>query len=198
MLSKGFGNKNMEKYTQAEKTFLLKLARNTIEFYFANHAKMEIDESEVISENLKRKRAAFVTLTQNGSLRGCIGSINPEMPLYEEIIDKAYAAAFRDLRFPALAKDELPKTKIDISILAVPEPLYYRDYQDLLAKIDSGKDGIVLKKNSFSATFLPSVWREINDKEEFLSSLCHKAGLPLDAWKQNAEILIYRTIEFSE
>jgi AmmeMemoRadiSam system protein A len=145
-----------------------------------------------------RKRAAFVTLTQNGVLRGCIGSLEPELPLYKEIIDKAYAAAFRDLRFPALAEDELRNTLIDISILTVPQPLFHNDYQDLLAKINLGKDGIVLKKNGFSATFLPSVWKEINDKEEFLSSLCHKAGLPIDAWKNNAEVLTYRTVEFSE
>ncbi|MFA6271892.1 MAG: AmmeMemoRadiSam system protein A [Patescibacteria group bacterium] len=188
----------MEKYTREEKKFLLRLARDTIEFYFANHDKLTINVSTVISENLMRKRAAFVTLTQNGVLRGCIGSLEPELPLYEEIIDKAYAAAFRDLRFPALAEDELKKTQIDISILAVPQPLSYYDYQDLLAKINLGKDGIVLKKNGFSATFLPSVWKEINDKEEFLSSLCHKAGLPTDAWKKDTDIFTYQTVEFSE
>lgn len=195
---KEFGNKDMERYTPEEKKFLLKLARRTIEYYYTKHAKLVIDQSEIALDNLLRKRAAFVTLTKEGALRGCIGSLEPEFPLYEEVIDKAYAAAFRDLRFPALEERELSETVIDISILTVPQPLAYRDYHDLLSKINFGKDGIVLKQNGYSATFLPSVWKEINDKNEFLTNLCHKAGLPLDAWKNGAEIFTYQTVEFSE
>lgn len=188
----------MERYTQEEKSYLLRLARKSIEYYFSNHKKLEIDEKEIISRNLVRSRAAFVTLTIDGILRGCIGSLEPEMPLYKEVIDKSFAAAFRDLRFPALEENELSKIKIDISILTIPQPVNYNDWHDLLDKISIGKDGVVLKKNGYSATFLPSVWREINNKEEFLASLSHKAGLPIDIWKNDAEIMTYQTVEFSE
>lgn len=188
----------MEEYSQNEKIFLLKLARKTIRHYFDTGNKLVVSDSEIILENLKRKRAAFVTLIQKGSLRGCIGSLEPELPLYEEVIDKSFSAAFRDPRFEPMAERELKITKIDISILTVPQPLVFNSYGDLLSKIKIGKDGVVLKKDGYSATYLPSVWKDIKDKEEFLSGLCHKAGLALDAWKQNAEVLTYQTVEFSD
>ncbi|MBU1074642.1 AmmeMemoRadiSam system protein A [Patescibacteria group bacterium] len=188
----------MEEYSKGEKEFLLKLARRSIEYYFDTGDKLTISESEISSENLKRKRAAFVTLTQNRNLRGCIGGLEPVLSLYEEVIDKSFSSAFRDLRFQPLSEKELGTTKIAISILTVPQSLSFNSHPDLLAKINPGKDGIVLKKDGYSATYLPGVWKEIKDKEEFLSSLCHKAGLPLNSWKWNAEILTYRTIEFSE
>ena len=197
LVLKEFGN-NMEEYSQSEKTFLLKLTRKTLEHYFKTSDKLEITESEISTENLKRKRAAFVTLTIDDSLRGCIGSLEPELSLYEEVIDKSFSAAFRDLRFQPLREEELGNTKIDISILTVPQSLSFKDNEDLLLQINAGKDGVVLKKDGYSATYLPSVWREINDKKEFLSSLCHKAVLALDAWKHDPEVSTYQTIEFSE
>lgn len=188
----------MEEYTKEEKDFLLKLTRRTIEHFFDAKEKLKIADEEVPFDQLKEKRAAFVTLTQNNNLRGCIGSLEPAIPLYEEIIDKSFSAAFRDPRFIPLAKEELAKTKIHISILTVPRPLSFQDQQDLLRKLIPKKDGVVLKKGINSATYLPKVWEELPAKEDFLTSLCHKAGLPIDTWKKKIEVLTYQTVDFSE
>lgn len=188
----------MVEYTQQDRQFLLNLARKSIKHYLNTGKKLEISESVISTERLKQKRAAFVTLTQNGNLRGCIGSLEPQIPLYEEIIDKALSAAFKDSRFFPLAREELAKTKIHISILTVPEPLSFENHKELLQKLIPKKDGVILKKGLRSATYLPKVWEELSDKEEFLSSLCHKAGLSLSAWKEGIEVLIYHTIDFSE
>lgn len=187
-----------EEYSQEEKIFLLKLACQSIERVFNNEGKLELSNAEITSENLKQKRAAFVTLTQNGNLRGCIGSLEPEIPLYQEIIDRAFSAAFQDPRFLPLSKEELPKTKISISILTIPKPLEFKNQQELLEKLVPKRDGVVLKKGFNSATYLPKVWEELPDKEDFLSSLCQKAGLDANAWKNNLEVQTYQSIDFSE
>lgn len=188
----------MKEYTAKEKDFLLKLARQSIEHLFGSGGKLELSESEIPFSKLKEKRAAFVTLTQNGGLRGCIGSLVPELPLYQEIIDRAFSAAFQDPRFVPLSKEELPKTKISISILTIPEPLEFKDSQELLEKLVPQRDGVVLKRGLNSATYLPKVWEELPDKEDFLSNLCQKAGLEPDAWKGHLEISTYQSIDFSE
>jgi len=188
----------MEEYTQSEKDFLLKLARKTIEHFLATGEKLEPLDSDIPFEKLKEKRAAFVTLTQDGNLRGCIGSLEPQIALCEEIIDKSLSAAFKDPRFSPLAREELVKTKIHISILTIPQPPSFKNYEELLEKLTPKKDGVILKKGFNTATYLPKVWEELPQKQEFLSSLCHKAGLSSDAWKQDIEVWLYQTIDFSE
>jgi len=188
----------MKEYTTEEQKFLLKLARQSIEHAFNNGGKLQLSDADIPSEKLKEKRAAFVTLTQEGNLRGCIGSLEPELPLYQEIIARAFSAAFQDPRFLPLNPEELPKTKISISVLTVPKPLEFQDYQELLNKLTPEKDGVILKKGLRSATYLPKVWEELPNKEQFLPSLCQKAGLESDAWKGNIEVLTYQTIDFSE
>lgn len=188
----------MDEYTKKEKDFLLKLARKSIEHYLATGKKLEIKEDKVPFENLKQKRAVFVTLMKNGDLRGCIGCLEAKIPLYQEVIDKAIGAAFQDPRFLPLGREELDNTKISLSILTWPKTLVYKGSNDLLQKLIPLKDGVILKKGFNGATYLPEVWEQLPNKEEFLESLCQKAGLPSDAWKQNPEISTYQTIHFSE
>lgn len=166
---------------------LLKLARNAIESYFS---KKELKVSPEIIKKYSEKKACFVTLTKNNQLRGCIGSLQPRQELYKDVIDNARNAAFQDPRFSPMEKSELDKIKIEISVLSIPKKLEFKDDKDLLKKLTK-KEGVIIKKEFYSATYLPQVWKELKDKEEFLSSLCMKAGLSEDAWKEKIEVFTY-------
>ncbi|ACN99406.1 conserved hypothetical protein [Sulfurihydrogenibium azorense Az-Fu1] len=186
--------------SEEEGKFLLKLARKSIEYYLTYRSILPIDERDIPFDNLKRKGASFVTIeTKYGNLRGCIGSIIPYRPLYEDVVHNAVSAAVSDPRFPPLTLEELPNVKIKVSVLTYPKPLIYKDWKDLLEKLKPFEDGVIIKYKNHSATFLPDVWEEIPEKELFLSHLCLKAGLPPDFWKTGLlEVYTYKTIRFSE
>ncbi len=172
---------------------LLKVARDAIESRL-NNKNLKI--SEDINKKFGVKQACFVTLTLNGELRGCIGSLYARQELWKDVVDNAINAGFSDYRFSALSIEELSRIKIEISVLSVPQKLIFKDSEDLLRKIDT-KMGIILMKGNYSATFLPQVWEQIDSKERFLQQLSLKAGLPKDAWK-NSEIMFYRVESVEE
>jgi|WetSurMetagenome_2_1015567.scaffolds.fasta_scaffold316494_2 AmmeMemoRadiSam system protein A len=172
---------------------LLNLARKTIKSSFEHK---EPEMSKEIKEKFSKKQACFITITKNGQLRGCIGSLQPTRELYKDVVENSVSAAFHDPRFPPLEKEELNQIRIELSILSVPEKLEFKDEKDLLNKINK-KMGIVLKKGSFVSTFLPQVWDELPDKVEFLEHLSRKAGLNKDAWK-TAEIYFYEVKKIKE
>jgi len=179
--------------------YLLALARQTIVDYFEAGEKIKIDEDNLPEKTLSKKRATFVTLTKNGQLRGCVGSLLPKKKLYEDVINNSLMAAFGDNRFPAVEKHEIADIKIEISILSLTKPYHHESLNDLFDKIIPHEHGIVLQKDYFQATFLPQVWEDIPDKEQFLSALSQKAGLAADAWRdQDCEIFYYTVEKFSE
>jgi len=180
--------------TNQDKQNLLLLARRTIDFYLENHRLPSAEDLDVpVTDAIKVSRAAFVTLTKNSELRGCIGDVFPRQPLYESVIANAINAAVNDWRFPPVAKDELAKIKIEISVLTVPAPI--GSYN----QIRLGTDGVVLKKAGRSALFLPQVATEQKwTLEETLTHLSLKAGLSADAWKQDAGFLTFQAEVFGE
>lgn len=159
---------------------LLKLARESIKSELEGK---ELKVSESLGKKYSEKKACFVTLTINGDLRGCIGSLEARQELWKDVIGNARSAAFRDPRFYELTEKELEKVKIEISVLSKPEKIVYNNVEDLLFKIKPKKDGLIIKLGFYSATYLPQVWEQISIKEEFLESLCRKAGLSGDFWK---------------
>ncbi len=191
--------KDINEISEEEGQGLVYLAKEAIK----NHLETGkiIDLKEVPYENWKKKGASFVTLERRdtGQLRGCIGSILPFRPLYQDVISNAIAAATKDPRFTPVSLEELPYLRTKVSVLSYPQPLEYTDYKDLLNKIEPFKDGLILKLGNYQGTFLPDVWEEIPDKEKFLSHLCLKAGLPPDCWiNYHPEIFVYRTRVFSD
>jgi len=177
----------MEKEIQ---DYLLAVARNAIA---KELGKEEIKVKRPGAEVLGEKRGVFVTLESGGRLRGCIGNITPVYPLEEAVQKNAVSAAFDDPRFAPLSEEEFSDIDIEISVLTVPEKLEYKDADDLLVKLEVGKDGVVLKKGYYEATYLPQVWDEIKEKKAFLGSLCMKAGMPADEWRKGElEVLTYR------
>ena len=120
-------------------------------------------------------------------------------PIFQDVIDSVLAAAFEDNRFLPLQQNELQTVSIEISVLDIPEKLNYFSVNDLLEKLIPFVDGVIIQKNNKSATYLPQVWEEISTKEDFLSSLCLKAGLPEDEWeKGDLEVWVYKVESFSE
>ena len=167
--------------TDLSKQFLLKLARQTIEHYFTTGKILET--TTPADHELLEKRGTFVTLTKNGLLRGCIGHIEPIQEIFKDVMDNALAAAFEDSRFNPLERWEMGDIEIEISILTQPQELVYTSVDDLLNKLQPLRDGVIIEKRRYGATYLPQVWEEFENKEVFLSSLCEKAGLPVDEWK---------------
>ncbi len=161
--------------TKAEKDELLSLAKSTIINYVMHGKVLEID---VKDSRLKANSATFVTLNRHGNLRGCIGNIQPVMPLYKSVIRNAIAASSKDYRFSPVSKEEVKDMEIEISILSPFEPL--KDIRN----IEIGKHGLFLVKGQNSGLLLPQVAAEFKwDKNTFLENLSLKAGLPKDAWK---------------
>lgn len=181
-----------------DRRYLLSLARQTIASLLEGRNPPEIDLGSV-SEDLRRPGASFVTLTMDGELRGCIGSIEARRPLVLDVRENAIAAAFHDPRFPPLSRRELDRTHIEISVLTLPQPLEYADYVDLLTRLRPGVDGVIIERGWHRATFLPQVWEKLPDPREFLAHLCLKAGLPPDDYRRpGLRVYTYQVESFEE
>lgn len=148
---------------------------------------------------LDNKQGLFVTLHKRGDLRGCIGTIEPVKALRQGICDNAVFAAFNDTRFSPLTPGEFHEVDIEVSLLSIPEPLEFTTTEELLDGLKPGIHGVIIKKESASATFLPQVWEQLPRVEEFLSQLCLKAGLSSTAWKNKGlAVFTYAVQCFSE
>ena len=177
---------------QEERKELLKIARETVRSFLI---KGEIPQFKVSSEKLKEKRGVFVTLKKDGYLRGCLGSLQPIMPLYQAVAKMAISSAFEDPRFPPLNLEELEKVNFEISVLSPLKRI--KSWQE----IKLGQDGVLLVKNGRSGLFLPQVAKEFNwTLEEFLSHLCQeKIGLPRECWREeDAQIYVFSAEVFAE
>lgn len=147
---------------------------------------------------LKQPGATFVTLTKQGQLRGCIGSLQAHRPLLADIHANAVAAALYDPRFYPLEKEELQQTHVEVSLLTAPEPLPFTDEADLLQKLVPFEDGIIITCGQHRATFLPQVWEQLPDPRQFLTHLKQKAGLPSDTPIELFTVQRYRVQKWKE
>jgi AmmeMemoRadiSam system protein A len=176
--------------TDEQKRFLLKLARDTIWAALNNESKPRV---EVKDEVLTKPCGAFVTLHKYGQLRGCIGSLIGEKPLFLTVQEMAISAAFQDPRFPPLTKEEFSEIEIEISVLSPLQRI--TDVE----QIEVGKHGIFLVKGFYRGVLLPQVATEYGwDRYQFLDHTCMKAGLPPGCWRSGAEIYIFSAEVFSE
>ncbi len=173
-----------------QQIFLLELAREAITLFLKSKKTPKV---KVKDSTLKDKRGAFVTLKVKDELRGCIGYPLPIKALYETIIDVAVSAATQDFRFQPLTLEELPKTRIEISVLSVPQPV--KDIKE----VEVGTHGIIVSKGPNKGLLLPQVPVEWDwDLETYLSHGCLKAGLAEDEWKKGAQIEVFTAQVFSE
>jgi AmmeMemoRadiSam system protein A len=147
---------------------------------------------------LKAPGAVFVTLTRNGELRGCIGSLQARRSLEEDVVENARMAAFGDPRFAPLTVEELDDTRIEVSVLSPPEPIAFSDEADALDKLRPGIDGVILEYGHHRATFLPQVWQQLPEPRRFLAQLKRKAGLPADFWDEGVRLYRYTVEKYEE
>jgi uncharacterized protein len=142
--------------------------------------------------------ASFVTLMQDGELRGCIGTVQAHQSLLADIKRNAISAAMHDPRFQPLTRNELATVRIEVSLLSTPQPFDFSDEKDALAKIRPGIDGVVFEYGPYRSTFLPQVWESLVQPQQFLAALKLKAGLPGDFWAEDVKLSSYTVSKWRE
>jgi hypothetical protein len=178
--------------SQAEKDELLRIARKSVET--AVGQKKLYEPPATAFESLLQERGAFVTLTKNGDLRGCIGYVAPFKPLYLTVRDVAAFAAVQDHRFAPVAATELPELEYEISVLS---PL--RRVLDV-QQIRVGTHGLVVRNGEHEGLLLPQVPVEQHwDRATFLREACRKAGLRPEAWREpDTDVFLFTALVFGE
>jgi len=164
------------------------LARFAIEFFLKTGRPPAV-EPLTVEEDLKEKKACFVSLYVGGQLRGCVGTVEADKPLYQQIIKYSIESAVHDWRFSPLAEKELKDLKIEVSVLT-PLSRYKPDSSEaLLNYLKEKKPGVLIKFAGRQALFLPQVWEKLAEPSEFLKELCLKAGVAAKSWEE-------KTVEF--
>ena len=150
-------------------------------------------EAHELRGELGEPRASFVTLTIDGELRGCCGTLEPMRPLLLDVWSNAQASAFRDSRFPPLTAREWRWSSLEVSLLTPCERMAVSTEQQLLLELVPGRDGLVLEWRGTRATFLPKVWEHVAGPRDFLRRLKEKAGLAADFCAPDVEVWRYET-----
>jgi uncharacterized protein len=145
---------------------------------------------------LQEPRASFVTLERGDQLLGCIGTLMAAEPLVVDVARHALAAAFADPRLPPVTRDDFAEMSVKVSVLTTPEPLPAASFDELVAAVRPGVDGLLVEARRHRATLLPSVWDHVADIDQFLGVLWQKAGLARGAWPAGVAVSRYTTEEF--
>lgn len=179
--------------TPALRRDLLRIAHRSIGHAFTYSCPLRINAAEFPSR-LSTHQSCFVTLTIKEQLRGCMGDLEAKHPLVENVAANAYAAAFKDPRFPPLTEEEYPEIQIHLSLLSPITLIDFSSEERLLGQLQPGRDGLIIELEGRRATFLPAVWEFLPEPVEFLRHLKYKAGIPesraiAKAWRYTAESL---------
>jgi AmmeMemoRadiSam system protein B/AmmeMemoRadiSam system protein A len=174
--------------SREEKQELLQIARFSIERYVRKSESLEVQPK---NPGLQAPRGAFVTLKKRGRLRGCIGFVEPVAPLYQTVAMAAVYAAVKDSRFQPVAAGELDDLEIEISVLSPPRRIHNPE------QVRVGKHGLIIARDNHRGLLLPQVPVENGwSRRTFLQQACLKAGLPKDAWRSGAQILVFEAMVF--
>lgn len=160
-----------------------------------------LDISQTADESaswLAEPAACFVTLTQHGELRGCIGSLEAHRSLLADLKSNAVSAALHDPRFMPLESAELGMTRIEISLLTPALPMEFISEADALAQLRTNIDGVILEFSHYRSTFLPQVWQQLPTPAQFMAQLKRKAGLPDNFWHEEIKLSRYSVTKFSD
>ena len=175
---------------------LLQIARASV----AEALGLQAQAAAIDEPWLKESRATFVTLKQGEELRGCVGALEAQRPLAQDVAENARAAAFQDTRFKPLTRDEFERTDIEVSLLSTPKRLSFEDHADLVARLRPGVDGIILEQGEEGrqATFLPQVWEGLPDPQQFIAHLKQKAGIAPDTDIRRCRVKRYTVLKWRE
>jgi len=187
----------MSPISMEDQRYLLQLARTVILDHLGEKTAIPLPERS--SPVFMEKRGCFVTLHANGRLRGCIGIIEPIKPLITAVKENAVHAGFQDPRFSPVTLREMEKIVIEVSILSKPVPLRFQTGDELKKLLKPGVHGVILSRGYCRATFLPQVWEQLPEAEDFLGQLCQKAGMEKICWKDTkTAVEVYEVSVFSE
>lgn len=176
---------------------LLRIARDSIEYGMNHDAPVPVDLGS-LPLALAEPAATFTTLRLDKKLRGCCGTLEAAQPLATDVAHTAFLAAFRDLRFKPLVRDEAGSVRLEVSVLSPMEKIHVSDEVDLLNGLVPGTDGLVIVEGGRRATFLPKVWESLPEPSQFLAELKTKCGLPDDYWSEQLEFFRYQTTVYAE
>jgi len=183
---------------ETNSSLLTGIARDAIAESFTSQTLIDKIALIKVHPFLEKKGAVFVTLNKRDQLRGCIGSLQAHKTLIDDLISNSRSAAFKDLRFPPLKKDELGKLEVEVSFLTMPEEIKYNSVDSLRRQVVVGEDGIVLEYKQQRATYLPQVWEQLTDFDSFFTSLCQKAGLGQRCLSLHPKVSRYHVKKYSE
>ncbi|MDQ6996929.1 MAG: AmmeMemoRadiSam system protein A [Mariprofundus sp.] len=186
-------------------SMLIALARQAI----ADHLGLHANETKTNAtktnapkifgtDGLDRHAATFVTLTRNGALRGCIGTLEAHRSLLKDVQANAVAAAFHDPRFPPVSAEEWPTLRTEISVLTAMQPLDALNEAEACKRIRPGIDGVLLQYHANKGTFLPQVWDQLPEATQFITHLKLKAGLPTDFWHPDVRLFTYQVDKYRQ
>ena len=181
--------------TPEQRAAAIELAERTIT-YGVEHGEPPAVADEIADMFPDEERATFVTVEVGGELNGCIGRLHPTRPIPEDIAHNAYRAAFRDQRFEPVGGDDLEELSVHISLLQPLEPVPADSEDELWEYVEPGRHGLLLKSGEHHGTFLPSVWEKCDSREQFLTHLKRKAGLPPSSWPNDLQVFRYTVEEF--
>jgi len=170
------------------------LARESIARGLESHAPLEIEPAGFASP-LREPGASFVTLRIEGALRGCTGTLAATRPLVSDVSHNAFRSAYRDPRFRPVDASEIPRLEVHVAVLSPLAPLPAASEAALLEALRPGIDGLVLREDVRTATFLPAVWESLPEPRIFLARLREKAGLPAGYWSQTLRFERYTADE---
>jgi AmmeMemoRadiSam system protein A len=183
--------------TNEQGPLLLQIARSAISNKLGQAVALPEPSSQA-ADVLQAAGASFVTLNQQGQLRGCIGSLQAHRPLMVDIQANAIAAALHDPRFAPLRLVELEITTVEVSVLSAMQPMPFSSEADALAQLRPGVDGVVFEFGHYRSTFLPQVWEQLPNARQFMAHLKHKAGLAPDFWAAEVRLQRYTVAKFKE
>lgn len=183
--------------TDGDGEVLVRAARRAVEDYLSGAS---VESDLALRSRFSFKAGVFVTLSSNGSLRGCIGFPLPIKELHKALVEAAVSAATQDPRFEPVSSKQLREIIFEVTVLSEPQPIEVSSPDQYLASIRVGRDGLIVRHGPSSGLLLPQVPIEYEwSEQEFLEHTCEKAGLPRDVWKAgDAEVLKFGGAVFAE
>ena len=174
-------------------TMLLKVARAAIEAALGGPAVVKPADPR-----LDEPGACFVSLKQGDELRGCIGNLQASARVFDAVVANAQASALRDPRFSPLRREELARTRIEISLMSAMTAVPAATRAELMAHLEAGVHGLVLSAGMRSAVFIPAVWDQLRDKEAFVDHLLAKGRFPVGRWPADMRAEVFTAALFEE
>lgn len=190
---------NMVKLINIPEKILIEIVRGSIKTFLDSGKIADFSKLSEVYPGLKKKIGNFVTIYVDKTLRGCIGRIEGSESLFRDLTLNAVDAAFRDIRFTPLVKNELVNLKIEISILAKPKQIYFKKEEEMFKKIFGGESGVIIEYDGRKSIYLPQVWDSYDDPKNYMRDLAAKGGFETGVWrKRDCKIKIFKTQIFEE